>query len=232
MILSVLNLRAVVVRVLLSFIALNADVINARYKTILEVTERNLITIWDNLGVIMLLTKDDKGHWHLSVSTGSGGSPFFEIKLGSTTNLFNRRTLNALEVWYHSNLREAKSRFDNAAINAVKQIDIRPYILNIGFMDRLMGRSKEVDIKLPAPLSELISIHLDIKRSIFNKLIVSVSANSPNLTPAKNQEESFLANLFPIHFGNLRQFNANIQQEPVNAYVQQAILDHIEHNLK
>ncbi|QGH71868.1 hypothetical protein N1M2_5 [Klebsiella phage N1M2] len=231
MIFSVMNIRAVVVRVLLTFIGMNAAVINSRYSAILASTEKQLITIWDRMGVIMLLTKDEKGHWHLSVSTGTGNSPFFEIKVGSTNNVFNRRTLNALEVWYHSNLRTYKVTFDNAATNAVKQLDIRGYITDIGFMDRLFNRSKEVDIKLPTPLNEMISIHLDIKRSIFNKLMVSVSVSSPAIT-SDGKCGSALETLFPIHFGNLRQFNANIEQEPVNAYVQQAIMDHIEHNLK
>lgn len=226
-----MNIRAVVVRVLLTFIAMNAAVINSRYSAILSVTEKHLITVWDRMGVIMLLTKDEKGHWHLSVSTGTGNAPFFEIKIGSTNNVFNRRTLNALEVWYHSNLRSYKVSFDNAAINAVKQIDIRGHILSINFLDRLMNRSKEVDIKLPSPLNEMISIHLDIKRSIFNKLMVSVSVSSPTIT-SSGKGNSVLESLFPIHFGNLRQFNANVVHEPVNAYVQQAIMDHIEHNLK
>lgn len=231
MIFSVMNIRAVVVRVLLTFIATNAAVINSRYSALLSTTEKHLITVWDRMGVIMLLTKDEKGHWHLSVSTGTGTAPFFEIKIGSINNVFNRRTLNALEVWYHSNLRSYKVGFDNAAANAVKQIDIRGHILTINFLDRLMNRSKEVDIKLPSPLNEMISIHLDIKRSVFNKLMVSVSVSSPSIT-SSGKGDSVLESLFPIHFGNLRQFNANVMQEPVNLYVQQAIMDHIEHNLK
>ena len=232
MIISVFNIRAVVVRVLLTFIAANATTINARYSDILPRTERNVITVWDHMGVIILLTKDPKGHWMLSVSIGNGGAPFFETKVGSITNVFNRRTLNLLEVWYHANLREYKSRFDAVAINAVKQIDIRPYIMEIGFTDRLLGRSNEVDIRLPTGLNELINVHLDIKRSVFNKLIVAVSVDSAAFTGKLEKDAGVVESLFPIHFGNLRQFNANVENEPVNKYVQQTIIDHIEQNLK
>lgn len=230
--LSFYNIQAVIVRMLLSFIAANTASINSKLEPILGSLASSAV-LWDRFGVIIHINRKENGKWVLTLRTDltdKGGQQIFEIQLGSDANAFNKRVLNALNVWAHANFREAADRFYDVALNGINQLDIRSYITDIGLIDRVLNKPHHHELSLGnSTVDLLIDSEITITRSLFNRLVVTVSVSS-NLVSGKNA--LLLEKQMAVATGVLRQFVANIQQEPVNDYVRQAFTDHIEFNLK
>lgn len=234
--LNIVDLRAVIIRMLLTFITENTATVNAKIQNVINNMQPlgGSPVLWNRHGVFIILNKNDKGQVFMEIYIGESNVPSFSIKLGSEVNAINARVLNALGVWYHSQVRERKNHFDNVVENGIKQIDITPCLKDFSILDRLLGKEKEISLSTGNKISdELIETQVSLRRSITNNLSVVVSVSTKGLGRGRGEYVTgALETLFPVHHGVLKQFSARMGTDPVNEYIRQAIQDHLEHNLK
>lgn len=134
----------------------------------------------------------------------------------------NKRIINDLNVWFHRVGRDYHEKGLNYIYDKVADVNVKPTILSIGILDRLLQTPARLRINYGNNLvNELMPATVTIKRNLFNKLKLHIEI----VTPIGN---SLISSQFPVHFGIIREYDANHAKDPVNTWVGNALLDHVE----
>lgn len=174
-------------------------------------------------GVLAVLSFEE-GVYYLTVTSELDGGPKV-IKLGKTSTI-SKSVLNQLEVWFHKEYRQVYNESIQIITASIKNVNIKPFILDIGWVKRLCFSSNMKEIKYGSPhLDELISTFVTVQRSVTNRLQVFVDIHTGGIRGA-------LTKFVPTHVGIMRTYRANMTSDPVNKWLREALLEHVDINLK
>lgn len=165
-----------------------------------------------------------EGIYYLVV-TAAGDGANREFKLGKTATI-SKSVLNQLEVWFHKEYRADYNDSINVITESIKRVNIKPFITDIGWIKRLIFAQNVKDISYGTfQLDQLLQTRVTVQRGITNRLHVFVDIVTGNIKGA-------LTNYIPVHAGIMRSYYANQATDPVNKWLREALLEHVDVNLK
>lgn len=223
----VAHISAIVSRLLVNLITSNVDKVNEIIIHAIKESARNeSIILFHSHGVVVSVYRDDKNKFYLHV-TSEFNKPLYS-KLGSDINPLNKRVLNELSVWLFSNIRGVAQEGTSRISDNVKRINVNSYISNVGLLDRIKKTETTYHVSTGYGISDtLIDINLTVSRSILNRVHGSIEISTVGL-----DREHPLGKLLPVVSGVFGVYDSNGATCSMNQWVHQAILDHIEGNLK
>lgn len=220
------NVAVIYLRMFLSILTANITAVNKRLENfgltpvMGSVSERTLFAAEGVTAVILLR----EGFYYLLLTvSGSLGSK--EIKLGKTATI-SKSVLNQLEVWFHKEYRAQYNDSINIITDSIKRVNIKPFISEIGWLKRLTFAQNVKEITYGTfHLDQLLQTRVTVQRGITNKLQVFVDIHTANIKGA-------LTDYIPVHAGIMRSYYANQATDPVNKWLREALLEHVDVNLK
>lgn len=135
--------------------------------------------------------------------------------------VFNKRTINELQVWFHKKCRQDYNTTVASINQLIGKMEITSLFDKFTFTERLLGGSKEFNVTTGSVyLDSVINVHVSLKRTVFNKFkaVITTSTEKPC---------GLLGKLYPTHCGVIRQFGGSINSDPVNQWFREVLHDHI-----
>lgn len=220
------NVAVIYLRMFLSILTANITAVNKRLENfnlasaIGSASERTLFAAEGVTAVILLR----QGIYYLLL-TVSGSLDSKEIKLGKTATI-SKSMLNQLEVWFHKEYRAQYNDSINIITESIKRVNIKPFISEIGWLKRLTFGQNVKDITYGTfHLDQLLQTRVTIQRGVTNRLQVFVDIHTGNI-------KGDLTDYIPVHAGIMRSYYANQATDPVNKWMREALLEHVDVNLK
>lgn len=220
------NVAVVYLRMFLSILSANITAVNKRLeKLVLEPTGvsypmKSLFSADGVTASIMLR----EGLYYLVICI-AGVVDHKEIKLGKTPTI-SKSILNQLEVWFHKEFRPSYNDSINIIIASIKRVNIKPFITDIGWLKRLTFKQNVEDISYGTfYLDQLLQTRVTVQRGLTNRLHVFVDIHTGNI-------KGSLTEYIPVHAGIMRSYYANQATDPVNKWLREALLEHVDVNLK
>lgn len=187
---------ALIIRLIISYIAANVDKVN---ELLAQVEVGTSLTLFQR-GNLVITCSRAGGKGVLQFEWG--GDQFHEIKLNSPKKAISKRVLNDLEVWYHRELRPLEQDARRCAILAIDNIQLVNQFKYFGFMDKLLGAARTVELKTSnASFDRLVETKATIKPSLFGKATVILTSSIDIGNTA-----SPLLRVLPVHFGATQEF--------------------------
>lgn len=170
-------------------------------------------------GILVTIYRYEDGKFHLTIQHRFQAKHF---KLGNIKSLISKRLVNDIEVYFHREYRVAYDRAINYLISDIELADVKHKARNIPLVCRLFYKPMEYRLNsLFDVTSEFLRTDITIRRSIFNKLLVCVITQGP--TP-----KGLMESVMPIHIGVSNKYLADGKSDPVNKWLRQVLLDHVE----
>lgn len=220
------NVAVIYLRMFLSILTANITAVNKRLgKLVVEDINNSypMKTLFsaDGLSVVIVFRE---GQCYLVISTIGDGSPK-EIKLGKTATI-SKSVLNQLEVWFHKEYRPQYNEAINIITDSIKLVSIKPLISSIGWVKRLTFGQTVKDISYgSSSLDQLLQTRVTVQRGLTNRLHVFVDIHTANIRGS-------LTDYIPVHAGIMRSYYANQATDPVNKWLRETLLEHVDVNLK
>lgn len=220
------NVAVVYLRMFLSILAANITAVNKRLENfnlipvLGQAPEKTLFSADGVTASIMLR----EGLYYLVITIAGEFNPK-EIKLGKTATI-SKSVLNQLEVWFHKEFRPSYNDSINIIIASIKRVNIKPFITDIGWLKRLTFKQNVEDISYGTfYLDQLLQTRVTVQRGLTNRLHVFVDIHTGNI-------KGSLTEYIPVHAGIMRSYYANQATDPVNKWLREALLEHVDVNLK
>lgn len=213
----------------LSILSINLTLVNKKLSgdlkdvTWADAGNNGTITLFTGVGVGAFIVKEmDFYYLHITTSLELNGKM---IKLGRTPTI-NKSIMNSLEVWFHKEYRGFYNESIGLITEGIKLINIKPFIQDIGWLKRLTFAQnvKKITYK-NHHMDELLQTRVTVQRGITNRLQVFVDIHTDNI-------KGLLTTFIPVHAGIMRSYTANINNDPVNKWLQEVMLEHVDLNLK
>jgi hypothetical protein len=222
------NVAVIYLRMFLTILAGNLAEVNKRLNDLAlvhrpgSVIEPSMVLFAAN-GVSATIVLLD-GAYHLVLMASKDGTSK-SFKLGKTATI-SKAVLNQLEVWFHKEYRAIYTDSITVITESIKKVNIKPFITEIGWLKRLTFGQNVKEIKYGAfHLDQLLSTRVTVQRGITNKLQVFVDIHTGGI-------KGELTNYIPVHAGIMRSYYANASNDPVNKWLREALLEHVDVNLK
>lgn len=220
------NVAVVYLRMFLSILAANITAVNKRLENfnlvpVLGQTPEKTLFSADGVTASIMLRE---GLYYLVITIAGEFNPK-EIKLGKTATI-SKSILNQLEVWFHKEFRPSYNDSINIIIASIKRVNIKPFITDIGWLKRLTFKQNVEDISYGTfYLDQLLQTRVTVQRGLTNRLHVFVDIHTGNI-------KGSLTEYIPVHAGIMRSYYANQATDPVNKWLREALLEHVDVNLK
>lgn len=210
---------ALIIRLIISYIAANVDKVN---ELLGQVEVGTSLTLFQR-GNLVITCSRAGGKGVLQFEWG--GDQFHEIKLNSPKKSISKRVLNDLEVWYHRELRALEQDARRNAALAIENIQPSKQFKYFGFVDKLLGAARTVDLKTTnASFDRLVETKAIIVPSLFGKSSVTISS-----TIDIGNTASPLLRVLPVHFGSTQEFYVNkAEQQHVDHYAQEVVAEVVD----
>lgn len=222
------NVAVIYLRMFLSILTANITAVNRRLENfnlipVLGDTTYPQRTLFSADGVTAVIMLREGFYYLLLTIPGSLNSK--EIKLGKTATI-NKSILNQLEVWFHKEYRSQYNDSINIITESIKRVNIKPFISEIGWLKRMTFTQNVKNITYGTfYLDQLLQTRVTVRRGITNKLQVFVDIHTGNI-------KGDLTDYIPVHAGIMRSYYANQGSDPVNKWLREALLEHVDVNLK
>jgi hypothetical protein len=220
------NVAVVYLRMFLSILSANITAVNKRLENfnlvpvLGQAPEKTLFSA-DGVNASIMLRE---GLYYLVITIAGEFNPK-EIKLGKTATI-SKSILNQLEVWFHKEFRPSYNDSINIIIASIKRVNIKPFITDIGWLKRLTFKQNVEDISYGTfYLDQLLQTRVTVQRGLTNRLHVFVDIHTGNI-------KGSLTEYIPVHAGIMRSYYANQATDPVNKWLREALLEHVDVNLK
>lgn len=179
--------------------------------------------VWEMPGLAIWLSLSEDGKIYSLIIEALGTKQHFKLSKNPT---INKRVLNEMKVWYHKYGRKYHDDAHNYIDSQIDKLDIRPVITKIPVLQRLLNTQQEHVLKYSSSLlNEIMPTRVVIRRNIFNKLTVFVDVSTATI-------KGPMSELFPVHFGVMRSYEASMAKDPVNYWLREALREHAEQNLR
>lgn len=228
------NVAVIYLRMFLSILAANITAVNKRLENFGLTPVQNpkvgdsiypQRTLFSADGVCAVIMLREGIHYLIISLAGSGPTDSKEIKLGKTATI-SKSALNQLEVWFHKEYRSQYNDSINIITESIKRVNIKPFISEIGWLKRLTFGQNVKDITYGTfHLDQLLQTRVTVQRGLTNRLQVFVDIHTGNIKGA-------LTDYIPVHAGIMRSYYANQATDPVNKWMREALLEHVDVNLK
>lgn len=223
------NVAVIYLRMFLSILSTNLTLVNKKLSgdlrdvTWLNAANENSITLFIGTGVGAYIVKEmDFYYLHITTSLELSGKM---IKLGRTPTI-SKSVMNSLEVWFHKEYRPSYFESINLITESIKLINIKPFIQDIGWLKRLTFAHNVKDITYKnRDMDTMLQTRVTVQRGLTNRLQVFVDIHTGNIKGA-------LTTFIPVHAGIMRSYTANVNNDPVNKWLQEVMLEHVDLNLK
>lgn len=211
------NIAVVYLRMFISILSGHLADINKKLSRVGETT------LFQAAGVIVTVAlNSEDGSYYLHFTTDLGSKSF---KIGKVATI-NKSVLNQIEVWFHREHREAYSESLALIEASIKKVNIKPFILGIGWFKRLGFTKNIMKIKYGSQfLDQLLQTQVTVQRGITNRLAVFVDIYTGNI-------KGDVLNFIPVHAGIMRSYVASLNKDPVNQWLREVLLEHVDINLK
>lgn len=221
------NVAVIYLRMFLSILATNITAVNKRLERLalspVEANSYPMKSLFSADGITASIMLRE-GLYYLVISVVGEFHPK-ELKLGKTPTI-SKSILNQLEVWFHKEYRPSYNDSINVIIASIKRVNIKPFINDIGWLKRLTFKQNVKDISYGTfYLDQLLQTRVTVQRGITNKLNVFVDIHTANI-------KGSLTEYIPVHAGIMRSYYANQATDPVNKWLREALLEHVDVNLK
>ena len=207
------------------FIALFIKIVEGNLKKANELLVKSKFNspVWEMPGLVVWLSLSEDGKLYTLIIEALGTKQHFKL---SKTPTINKRVLNEMKVWYHKYGRKYHDDASHYIESQIGAMDIRPIIMKIPFMQRLLNVQQEHVLKYTSSLlNEIMPTRVVIRRNIFNKLTVFVDVSTAAV-------KGPMSELFPVHFGVMRSYEASIAKDPVNHWLHETLREHVDQNLR
>lgn len=220
------NVAVIYLRMFLSILTANLGSINKRLEkfTLSQVGDTYpMKALFSANGLTATLTLQE-GIYYL-ICTVAPNVEIKQFKLGKTATI-SKSVLNQLEVWFHKEYRPTYNDSITVITESIKKVNIKPFISDIGWLKRLTFKQNVKEIKYGSfYLDQLLDTRVTVQRGITNKLHVFVDIHTGNI-------KGELIQFVPLHAGIMRSYQANVATDPVNKWLREAMLEHVDVNLK
>ncbi|QZA70514.1 hypothetical protein AH04_27 [Erwinia phage AH04] len=220
------NVAVIYLRMFLSILAANFTAANKRLEKLVlnqvgNAYPQQLLFCANGVSATIMM-RESIYYLIVSIATGEGAK---EFKLGKTATI-SKSILNQLEVWFHKEHRQMYNESIGIITASIKRVTIKPFISEIGWIKRLCFTQNVKNISYGSQhLDQLLPTRVTVQRGITNKLQVFVDIHTDNI-------KGELTKFIPVHAGIMRSYYANQATDPVNKWLREVLLEHVDVNLK
>lgn len=221
------NVTIIYLRMFLNILTANITAVNKRLEKLVlnsvptNAHSMNCLFGADGITVLIVLRENS---YYLIISV-IGGFSCKEIKLGRTPKI-TKSILNQLEVWFHKEYRLLYNDSMNIITESIKCVNIKPFINEISWVKRLTFGKNTKEISYGTySLDKLLQTRVTVQHGISNKLHIFVDIHTGRI-------KGILAEYIPVHAGIMRSYHARKTTDPINKWLHEVLLEHVDVNLK
>lgn len=234
--LTINEITALAIRVLINFLVSNQKEINLRLTELLEKAHAEnkdgddfrvgtLFKLW---GVhVYVIVRGKTSYIEIHYPTDINMFTVVPIKLGkSGFDPINKRVINELNVLFHRDYKDQLVLGQDTIRKVIRNTDGSAFLNTFRLMDRLIGRKKIHVLKTNTVIDKMVEVSLSAVKAVTGKTMVKVFVS----TELKD-EDWIISGLTAVHFGAIREFTLYGNTQQVNSLVYAAVQDHISNHL-
>lgn len=211
--------HAVALRMFVTILAANIAKVNELITKHFSEPKNVRVVLFGFAGVVVTVIRNSN---KLFLNIMVGEKVVHQFALNHIKQPVSKRLVNDIEVFFHREYREQHAGAISKLDDAIDLADVKHKARNIPLVCRLFYKPVEFDIEFnDRLLSEIFGAHVTIRRSIFNKLSVTVVTGTKVVS-------GLMREVFPVHVGVSRNYLADGSSDPVNQWFRQCLTDHVD----